>query len=211
MTNATIHSTPLTSTHTVRCPACGEPVLLVHPDRTEVPRGKPWLKDGDSVPGLWDALSDAQKTPDGFDYELLIGDCPHCRESYYVVTAGFMNASQAEAQAYLYFNVELGAERNALCTTTTTAAAAAAGSTIDAVVASMQWILHEYDTPLGLMQSHEFGPWMLDDPGSISGPYGVSSCGVHGQEPEPWAHARNLLLVLWDSLRALHPGFAQAS
>ena len=192
-----IQATHLTSSRALNCPSCGKTVLLVHPDRTEVPAGKYWLDDGDRIPGIWAQLTDLQRTPDGSDCALMIGHCAQCGEGYYVILASFMNATEADVGEYLRFNMPFDAERNVLCKL---------GNPIEGVPA--HWIMQEYETPLGLMQTHIFGTWRLDDLGLVSGPWGVSSCRDSGVKSSPWDHGRALLLTIWDPLRALHPGLS---
>ena len=183
-------------THALTCPSCGKPVLLVHPNHSEVPGRRYWLTDGDTIPGLLGRLSKEQLSPDGVDCQLIVGACPDCDAKYYVVQAGFMAADSDDACEYLHFNADLGAEHNCLC-----------HSSGSAVGLPAQWLLQEYSTPLGLMQSHIFGPYLLRDPGKVSGVCGVlaRSADAEDQKDSPWTDARNRLLSLWDALRALHP------
>ena len=104
-----IRTARITTPYALSCPACADALLWVHPTSTEVPGRRYWLKDGDTIPGLWDALSEVQRAPDGFDFELMVGDCPSCGEDYYAVYANFMSASETQAGEYLHFNMTLGA------------------------------------------------------------------------------------------------------
>ncbi len=186
-----IRSAPVTDSHALVCPWCKKLVLLIYPDRSEVPGGGFWLRDGDTIYGLYNQLTEVQTTPNAFADMLMVGGCRHCGNDYYVIQATFMNAKRDDAEPYLYFNTDLGSERNYVCSPVTR---------IENV--PNPWVMQEYNTPHGLMQHHIFGPWVLDDPAGVIGPYGVSSCG--GQA-DPWDHGRALLLTLWDNLRALHP------
>jgi len=186
-----VNRIPLVSTHTLACPSCGKPVYLAHSDRSEVPGGGAWLRDGDTVGGLYQMLSDAQRNPSAFHYELMVGGCRSCGEDYYVTLISLMDAAYEDVEAYLSFNKALGPERNFLC---------AMQAPTDGVPS--QWLLHEYSTQSGLMHHHVFGPWALKDSEGVIGINGVSSCGV-GVTAAAWVHARNLLHAAWDALREL--------
>lgn len=186
-----ISKEPITHQHALACPSCGAPVFLAHPERSEVPGGGTWLRDGDTVGGLYQMLSESQRIPSAFDYELLVGGCRVCGEDYYVTCVSFMDAEREAVDDYLCFNADTGPEQNFLCSLQTPA---------DGI--PDVWLLHEFSTPAGLMQHHVFGPWALGSPDGVIGPHGVSTCG-HGGVAEPWAHARSLLFTTWDALRVL--------
>lgn len=196
----------LHDSHTLVCPSCSKPIYVAHPDSSEVPGGGTWLRDGDSVGGLWQMLSDVQKTPSAFACELMVGGCRACGTDYYVATASFMDGSLEKAEDYLYFNTKLGSELNYLCRGLIPESHSPVESPATETVMPIEWLLHEYSTPIGLMHHHIFGPWALKDADGVVGEYGVSSggCGCkNGSVAEPWVHARNLLLTMWDDLRAL--------
>ena len=179
-----IDKQPLDCAHHLLCPSCGKPVYVAHPDKGEVPGGGTWLRDGDTIGGLYQMLSEAQKSPSAFDYELMVGGCRACGADYYVALASFMNASYNDVEHYLLFNTKLGSERNFIC------------SLLDAVDGvPSQWLMHEYSTPKGLMHHHVFGPWALESPEGVIGNYGVSACG--GAVADPLVHARGLLFTIW--------------
>ena len=188
-----INCVEITSSHAVCCPTCDRPVFLVFPDREQVPDGSYWLEDGDTVGEVWDALSETQRTPDGFFYELMTGNCGDCSAPYYAVTASFMDTSFDTAEQYLCFNVELGPARNRICRCT---------DTVDGIPPT--WLVQVFSTAIGPMTHHIFGPWLLQDTVGVLGPYGVSRCG-HDEMVKPWDHARNLLLHLWDELKDFRP------
>lgn len=189
-----IQSSVLTQAHALVCPSCGEPVFVAHPDRSEVPGGGTWLRDGDTVGGLYQLLTDEQRTPSAFDCELLVGGCRSCGNDYYVTVASFMDADYEAVDAYLCFNTDLGPERNFLCSLQAPSEGV-----------PTQWVMHEYSTQVGLMHHHVFGPWALEDTDGVIGPHGVSMCG-HGAVADPWANARTLLHTTWDALRVLRLG-----
>lgn len=178
----------LTKGHLLNCPSCGNTVLEVQPERSKVPGGGTWMRDGDTVPGLFQMLSDAQKTPDGFDYELMVGRCRSCRKDYYGVFANFMQTSHLDGEPYLSGNTSAGPEINYQCT-----------RSVSNARLPEQWVLHEHMTEIGLMHCHVFGPFTLDSTEDVEGPLGVAGCG--SLSASAWEHARTLLYAVWDSLR----------
>ncbi len=195
-----IRVSPLTGVHAINCPACRKPVLLAHRDRYELPNQVPCFRDGDCVPGVYEALSNAQKTPASFEYVLLAGNCPSCHESYFVVEVTFGAFSDAGACEWLgWGEFERGPVKISLC---------AAPTATDVV--PHEWIVAEYDSARGLIQRHTLGPWRLDDPTTVCGPFGVSMCQGSLDEGDPWDRSKKLLLAMWDSLRDLHPDLRAA-
>ncbi len=110
-----IEMTPITSPLELRCPCCQVPRLRVHADRSEVIGSRYWLDDGDTIADLWSALSDAQKAPDNFDYEMLIGTCPSCAGRYYVAEACFLAGDREKTEPYLHRNVQTLSDRFFTC------------------------------------------------------------------------------------------------
>ncbi len=187
-----IHTT-LVEKHTLICPCCEQSLLLIYADHSEVPGGGYWLRDGDTIPGLYNQLTETQITPSAFADMLMVGSCRHCGNDYYVIQASFMNANFDDVEAYIHFNTDLGSEHNYVCSPVTS---------IENVPNT--WLMQEYNTPHGLMQHHTFGPWNLDDLVGVIGPYGVSSCCASA-DADSWYHGRRLLVTLWDDLRSMHP------
>jgi hypothetical protein len=173
----------------LNCPCCGRAVLIALPEKSEVPGGGTWLQDGDTIPGLWDQLTDAQKAPSSFDYELMIGTCPGCQQQYYAVLCNWMQGDYAELEDYLLRNVPLNEERNYVCV-----------NEVDMDGVPRQWLMQEYRTEKGPMQEHWFGPFKLDDDEGVVGPFGVSACSAG--DNDAWKHASKVLMALWDDLRA---------
>ncbi len=175
------------------CPGCGTPRLLLAANGASVPGGGHWLTDGDRILGLLPQLIQAGKEPErprdfkhNFDYALLVGDCPRCGQSYFVIQALFIDAEVDEPWVDTYFreNADRGRPANFK-------AFLPGGST-------KEWATQQFDTPKGTLQHHLFGPFALTDDG-IRGPYGVCGCSDGGQET--WSFAGNLLLELWDELK----------
>lgn len=178
----------ITSPYSVCCPWCRAPVLEVNLDYSKVSGNRLyWLRDGDTIPGLWYELTDEQKTPDGFDYELLVGDCEKCKHDYYVIEARFTNSHMDNVQDYFYGDCDFD-ELNMIAS----------------VTGLGQWVLQRYSTPHGAMFAHTFGPWKLRQVELVVGENGVSCCSAPPIETEdnPWFHSRQHLLMMWDSLRA---------
>lgn len=177
--------------HHLCCPSCGKPVFTAFATASRVPGGGCWLRDGDTVGGLFHRLTPEQKTPSAFDYELLVGGCRACGSDYYVFQTKFINADREGLIDYLLENVLLGHEHNFIVS---------ASRAVDGV--PEQWLMHEHQTPGGPMHSHVFGPFRLVDVEGVIGPYGVACC--MGAEAAPWHHARTVLLATWNALRALN-------
>lgn len=174
---------PVVQSHALTCPTCREGVFRAHAGRCEPPTGGPWLKDGGIAAGLHLALDEEQRAGGGAFYELLLGDCPFCRGSFYVVEATLGGLIDAEALV----GATPTKERNYLCT-------------IDQGEPNVPplWLVREDDTPVGRRHTHLFGPFEI---GNISGQDRVSACGATS---EAWIRARVMLLTLWDSLRAAY-------
>lgn len=185
------------SKHTLTCPTCSEAVFVAHAARSEVPNRRYWLSDGDTVGGVFQALTNQQRSADAFSYELLVGACPSCESQYYVVETSFMPA-HPDAEEYLHFNMPLDIEKNYICSMQIA---------VEGVPST--WLQQEYSTPIGVMLHHVFGPYKLLNSDSVVGPNGVSSCGGGGLgDSNPWNFARNLLLAAWDSLRTTNVAIA---
>lgn len=179
---------PVATRHHICCPSCGQPVLVVHPDRCEVPTGRYWLRDGDSIGPLYQLLSEPQRK-EACDAVLMVGDCRRCGEDFYVATVSRMDGAYAEKQDYLHLNRELGPQRNYLCS---------AEGAPEGVPAS--WLVSEYQTDAGRMHEHTLGPWPLKEVEGVVGVAGVACCGtlVAGN---PWEQVTKLLYPLWGAMR----------
>jgi len=187
-----IQVAPITGHHTLDCPHCSNPFLKITSDQAEVPHGGYSFQDGDMIPGLRDLLTEEQRNPDGFDYELLVGTCPSCQNDYYAFEARFVNAPLAGIEHIMIQMARVGPERNFVCE----APQPPEGF-------PRQWVLVEDVTPSGPMHSHLFGPFALTDDDEMFGPNGVSSCCGGGTQ-KPWAHARDVIRHWWDDMRILN-------
>ncbi len=168
----------------VNCPFCGEPRLIVLANETKVHGGGMWLQDGDTVFGVYTKLTTEQRYPDGFTYELLVGECPFCNNGYYVVQLNMMNAANDEVDDIIRWNRECKLEQNFICLQ----------------LSGVQWVVSKFYTEKGTMLSHTFGPFRLDDHSNVKTIYGVTACKG---KSEPWVNAQNILLNAWDTARVL--------
>lgn len=188
---------PSNAPHELLCPSCEKCVYKVYRNKTEVPGGGYWLQDGDTIPGLYEILTDIQKSEIAFDYELLVGKCKNdsSQNNFYVITAGFMFGEQDDVEEYLFFNKKMDSVTNYICS-------------LEYVVENNlcvdEFILQRFETPLGAMHHFIFGPFMLDEVDNVVGGYGVTAC-QSDTDNMPWSHAKQLLLSRWDIMRsALH-------
>jgi hypothetical protein len=176
------------------CPSCGALLLHVYSDRCEVPNRRTWLSDGDTIFGFHQRLSEAGKlSPDiGIDYELLIGHCPICTSDYFVVDA-LLVAAPVEfesdyADVYFRGNGDRGQETNLIVL-----------RELSGEVKPIWWA-SRFETPLGPLLHHCFGPFPLQDKSMVSGPWGVMACSASPGEKSPWTFASDLLFSIWDEL-----------
>jgi len=135
--------------HSVHCPCCNAILNVVGRHEQTIPDDQEWLTDGDTVDGIWDALSDPQKVPSAFSYELMMGCCAICGQSHYAVTASFMNANyeQSGVESCLSFWGPYDGQRNYICYGTKPL--------------TDTWLLMVFETSLGPMFHHTFGPFLL--------------------------------------------------
>lgn len=184
---------PIDTPLELMCPHCDQPIYRVLKNDTEVIRGGWWLRDGDTIPGLHDALSDEQQTPNGFDYELLVGSQACCGEDYYVVECRFINAV-IEGEIIHFFETHLTGNKAEIVNYI-------ADYQADNIIIPSQWIVTQASSPRGIIHSHLFGPFPLLDE-DFCGRYGVMALNSQA-DWGTWMHGRHLLLTLWNDLREL--------
>ncbi len=190
---------PIETQVKLKCPHCDQPIYRVLKNDSEVIRGGYWLRDGDTIPGLYSALTEEQRQPNGFDYGLLVGNQSCCGQDYYVVECQIINAQfERDEEGYLihFFEKHLHGESAEIVNFT-------AHYQGKESLAPSQWIVTQAPSPKGIIQSHLFGPFpLLED---ISSSYGVAACGdlAHSYT---WTHGQNLLLALWNDLGVLALG-----
>lgn len=183
-----IHMAPIEATTTIQCPCCGTPRLKVHADRMEVIGSRYWLSDGDTISGLWHLLTDAQKLPNNFDYEMMVGECHACDERYYVAEACFLAGDRELTEPYLHRNAQTLSDRLFACSSSVQ---------IDGVPTT--WLCEVSETPHGPRHLHTFGPFPLDSIEGVIGRYGVTACASSGNDA--WQHSADILMALWDEMR----------
>ena len=104
---------PIETQVELNCPHCNQPIYRVLKNDSEVIQGGYWLRDGDTISGLYSALTDEQKKTNGFDYELLVGSQSCCGQDYYVVECQIIDAEfDRDQEGYLigFFNKYLHGE-----------------------------------------------------------------------------------------------------
>jgi hypothetical protein len=176
------------------CPECGRPVLCLYPESAQVVGQRHWLFDGDTIPGLWRRLQSGGKDlpPISYYANVAVGRCPGCGEHYFVVEVAMIAAEVDDDFEHVYFrlNGDRGTERNHLARYLGTVSKA-----------SREWTVASIETLRGGMFHHCLGPFPLEDPESIIGPYGVAPC--QGNGAGAWQFASDLVFELWDDLVAL--------
>lgn len=185
-----IRLVPITIKNFIRCPKCAIPLLeLSQAQMKVVSPNEYFLKDGDTV-FISNSLSREQKTPDGYWGSLLVGDCMTCGFDYFVITADMMNCEMKIAEPYLTFNAPMDIKAMHHCF----------GDGKKSARFSDKWFLTEYQTEVGIMHNHTFGPWRIPegDKDEFVGEYGVCSCS---NGSDIWNEAKDLLLFYWDDLR----------
>jgi len=172
----------------VRCPYCAAPILTFGEHEGQLAGNGDWLDGGDSIPRFRESLTPAQRAPNGFHAILEVGHAACCTRDYFVAEAIMVNrdldpnADTDFVGAYFFFNGDRGRPTNFLASR-----------------GKREWIMQRFDSPLGPVLHHYFGPFqMLDEP-PLS-PDGMVSTD-HGRRN--WDYARGILLALWDDLQAL--------
>lgn len=179
---------------TFDCPSCGNVLLTMDPCGVHVPGRETWLRDGDTILGIYGRLSPEQHKHGAFWFSLCVGDCPACKKDYYTIEGSFIDADRTdELDDFLCFNARMDLLSNSVCTL------------VEGPDGFPKcWTLSEYRIPNSdlLMHSHMFGPFSLDSPEGVIHPeYGVMACS--GSGADPWEHGEDLILTLFDDLRAL--------
>ncbi len=178
---------PVTKAVAMKCPCCSTTLMNIHSHRTEMVHGGFLFDDGDSIGGLWEKLTDEQKTTQKFDYQMLVGNCPNCGKSYYGVIASFM-AGKDEYKGPWFGYDDTTIKQIYICTT---------DNEKNGVPES--WYCEEHETPDGLFHMHWFGLFQLKSKKGVVGPAGVTACGPNSNSA--WKHSADVLVALWDDLR----------
>jgi hypothetical protein len=127
----------------ITCPHCAAPIFALEEHAERLNGVGAWIEDGDTIPGLYDALAPEQRGMGGFDYHLGVGARPCCGKSYIVITATFVNGWPDDGFRGIYFwqNGDRGEETNYL-----------------AQRGERTWLVRRFKSPLGPLFEHELGP-----------------------------------------------------
>lgn len=195
----------------VCCPHCGLPLLTMTRDGLGTPEGKPWLHDGDAVPGVEKALSSGGGA--GGEAFLMVGSCPTCNGAYWCAEATLMKGGRGELEDYLAGAPPLDQDGQVSNYTLTTMpvdvgflrdlAPFQQSGQLSRTGAVASWWMVEEATPRGPVHQHTFGPFGLEDADALRGPAGVSACGQMGSA-KPWRQAADRLLAAWPVLVRIH-------
>ena len=163
----------------IDCPHCREALLTVFPHGPKKAFDHYLYFDGGHVP----IGSTRRHRRLGWDIEVRLGTCPFCAGSYFGISARFVDAMPDDNFIHVYFfrNGDRVDESNFI------------GRRSEET-----WIISHFDTPLGPMLEHQFGPFALALVERL-GPKGIAGCGIGG----PSDLARHFLLTQWNELRAM--------
>jgi hypothetical protein len=119
----------------------------------------------------------------GWDVEVRLGACAFCASDYFGISARFIDALPNDDFIKVYFSRkgDRGQENNFI-----------------GQRGNETWIISRFDTPLGPMLEHQFGPF----PGFSDArlwQFGVAGSATRG----PSDLARHFLLTQWDELRTM--------
>jgi len=190
-----IEARKIEGTHLIKCPSCNQPLLELTSDTLKVAAGGCWIDDGDTIQSVTKHLTDEQANPNAFWPMLDVGNgCTHCGESYFTPRLAMLPCNldtEFLVQDYLLENISLpeGAITFWLCTSSQ-------------AETPHDWLMTVTKTPFGVMHDHYLGIYHLQDLSEVSGKYGVSSCGL--KESDSWTFASELIVRMWDDLRALN-------
>lgn len=136
------------------CPHCGEVILKTQPTGwSRSPKNKITFDDGDCIGGVWNKLTDEQKTPNAFCYFFNVGSCFSCKKSYFAIEFNFINHNdnsgveieKTDVGWYLLLNVEMDDPENYVVS-----------QSIYADIPS-DWVMSVFKTPYGNMHHHTIG------------------------------------------------------
>lgn len=170
------------------CPHCGADLYYAYHDREEVAGGGQWLRDGDTVPYLYEELSDGQQMI-GHDYELLVGARACCGRKYFVVECCLLDKEFAGVkEAAFYFEEHKYPDGPTYV----------AAYTGDVRGVPAHWLVTAVTSPGGVIWRHLFGPFEVKDGlNSLGGVVGSPGTSSH------WREAADLLKAVWDDLSGL--------
>lgn len=187
-----IEATPVTDEFSIRCPSCSNPILVSTLHQSKVPDGGYIIDDGDSIFGVWQGLSEADRAR-AWDAALGAGSCRSCGCRYYFANLGFTEAANTDlAEEYLHQNLDPGPETNFVCS------AVDGPSDVPA-----EWLMHQWKTEIGIVQHHYLGPWLLSHPEEVETECGITACHSTPGGDTHWDNASRVSLSLWSELRRL--------
>lgn len=136
------------------CPYCGNPVFKTPPIgwRESIKQEYIFL-DGDTIGGVWQRLTDKQKTPNAFGYFCNTGRCVSCNESYFGIEFNFINYDEngideifdTDVGQYLLLNKETLEPKNYVVSQ----------SVFNDI--PHDWVMNVTKTPYGNMHIHTIG------------------------------------------------------
>jgi hypothetical protein len=187
-----IQTTAVTDEFSIRCPSCSTPLLVSTPNHSKVPDGGYIIDDGDSIFGVWQGLSEAERAR-AWDAAFSAGACRSCGTRYYFANLGFSEAERSDlVQEYLYQNMDPSPETNFVCS--------AADGPADLPA---EWLMHQWQTEIGIVQHHYLGPWILERPEEVETEYGITACRPSESGDTHWHHVSRMALAAWPELRRI--------
>jgi len=171
--------------HGLLCPHCRDLLALVEPEAFSTFGPGFFLDDGDSVPGMREAIAQLN-VQEGFDCILSVGTCSTCRAGYYVVEATFVDGSLEDLLDWY------AADKGQPCS-----------YRLVRHPEQRPWLHIRRSTADGRdVHEHMFGPFPTDV-AALKGPHGVSACGARGREGA-WESARQLVAGLWEQINMVN-------
>lgn len=175
----------------VSCPHCGLILSRIFSDRHEVPAGKPWLHDGDTLQ-VWSRLTPEQNSRARYA-SVMTGSCASCHGDYAVFDVMLLPGAFVEggpAYQYLIGNQAGTDERNF--------SVSVGEGPVGEIIA---WHLRRSTTPYGVLDAHSFGPVKLAPDDAIQTEFGTSACGGGSEIVE---RGFATVIPLWDRLCRLN-------
>ncbi len=163
----------------IDCPHCGKALLTVFPHGPKKAFDRYLYTDWDTVT----VELAPRRRQLGWDIEVRLGTCPFCAGDYFGITARFIDAIPDDDFIRVYFlrTGDRGEENNFIGRR-----------------GEETWIISRFDTPLGPMLEHQFGPFAVTFGDQLE-PKGVAGSFMGG----PSDLARQFLLTQWDELRTM--------
>lgn len=136
------------------CPCCGLPVFKTHPIGWGISFEQEYIfTNGDIIGGVWQCLTEKQKSPNAFGYFCNTGRCISCSESYFAIEFNFINYHEkgieeifdTDVGQYLLLNKEIPEPKNYVV------------SQSEFNDVPKNWIMAVSNTPYGDMHHHTIG------------------------------------------------------